>query len=98
MSDAAEVAIRSPTLWLASVRSPTFVLEGDGRGNAGELAKMRAKAGGLSALHWAVVPGKSHFSLLAPANELLARKIVGDTGPTSDIDVTPTDVAMISAH
>ncbi len=84
LNDDAEAAVRSPGYWLASVRSPTFVLEGDGRGNAGQLAEMRDQAGGLSALHWAVVPGKTHFSILAPANDLIARKILADTGPTVD--------------
>ncbi len=98
LNDDAEVAVRSPGYWLSSVRSPTFVLEGDGRGNSGELVTMRDRAAGLAALHWAVVPGKTHFSILAPANELIAEKILVDAGPTSTLDITPADVATISTH
>ena len=32
-------------------------------------------------LHFHEVPGKSHFSVLAPTNRLIAAKILKDTGP-----------------
>ena len=96
IEDVDEAAIRGPGFWLASVRTPTFVLEGDGRGNADSLKAMRARAGNLPLLHWAVVPGRTHFSILAPANELLAKKVVADTGPTCNITLTDADVAAIA--
>ncbi len=98
LTDATEVTLRSPGYWLTSVRSPTFVLEGDGRGNVGELRRMRATAGDLPNLHWAIVPGKSHFSILAPANELIAQKVLADTAAAPAIEITDADVGHISSH
>jgi dipeptidyl aminopeptidase/acylaminoacyl peptidase len=99
LTDKTEVALRGPGYWLKSVRSPTFVLEGqEPRSNIGELERMRATAGDLPALHWVAVPGKSHFSILAPANELIAQKILADTGPMPNIDITAADVAAISSN
>ena len=96
IEDVNEAAIRGPGFWLASVRTPTFVLEGDGRGNADSVRSMRDRSGNLPLLHWAVVPGKTHFSILAPANELLAKKVVADTGPTCNVTLTDADVAAIA--
>ena len=93
-----EAAIRGPGFWLASVRTPTFVLEGAEQGNAESVEAMRDSAGGLPLLHWAVVPGKTHFSILAPANELLAKKVAADTGATCNVTLTSDDIAEIAAH
>ena len=98
LNDDREVAVRSPGAWLASVRTPTFVLEGDGRGNAASVEQMRHLAADLPALHWAIVPGKTHFSILAPANELLAGKILADTGPSTNIALSASDIASVATH
>jgi dienelactone hydrolase len=85
--DAKEVEIRSPGKWLASVKSPTFVIEGANRGNADCLDRM--KRGNTNAkVTILTVAGADHFSVLAPLNRLLARKVVADTGPTCAITLT----------
>ena len=93
-----EIGIRSPGYWLPSDRSPTFVLEGADRGNVVPLQWMQKRARGQPNLHWAVVPGRTHFTILSPANEMLARKIVADTGPTTTINLTEADVTGIAGH
>jgi hypothetical protein len=34
------------------------------------------------------VPGKDHFSVLAPANLCIARKILADTGKSCNLTIT----------
>ena len=97
-ADPAEWRLRAPAYWLACVHTPTFVLEGDASpSNKVPVAWMRDHSTTVGALHWAIVPNKSHFSLLAPANEMVARKILADAGPTSAIEITPADVAALAA-
>ena len=76
--DMKEVAVRSPILWLHSVPNPTFVFEGTVGGNLDSLQKM-AKQPHSDRVHFYEVPGATHFSILAPINEIIARKIVADT-------------------
>jgi len=81
-ADPREVTLRSPALWLAQVRSDTFVIEGeDSPGNIGELNVMRALSSNPKT-HFLGVRGATHFSVLAPANALIARRILAD-GPDS---------------
>ncbi len=90
--DAREVEIRSPGKWLASIKSPTFVIEGARQGNADCVERM--KAGSTNArVSFLVVSGADHFSVLAPLNRLLAQKIVADTGPACAITLTADDAA-----
>ncbi len=80
MDDAREIQLRSPGYWLSSIRSPTFVFEGDHDANTGELERMRADNKNPQ-VEFFVVPRADHFGTLAPVNALLARKILADTGP-----------------
>ncbi|UZW59863.1 alpha/beta hydrolase family protein [Lysobacter enzymogenes] len=82
--DDKEIRLRSPGYWLASIRSPVFVFEGDHDANTEDLEAMR-KASANPLAHWYVVPRANHFSVLAPTNELIARKIQADTGPRTTI-------------
>lgn len=73
--NATEVQLRSPIYWLESVSSPVFVIEGAGRGNAESLEAMRARTSNPQ-LRFFKVPGRDHFSVLAPVSKLIAAKIV----------------------
>src|SRR5262249_32953726 len=73
-----EVELRSPGRWLASIRSPTFVLEGT-QGNFGSLQAMSRATTNLM-VHFLPIKGADHFSILAPTNALIARKILRDDG------------------
>lgn len=81
--DPKESLLRSPGYWLHSVRSPLFVIEGAG-GNIEDLRGMRARST-TPLIHFVEVPGVDHFGVLAPANEVIAAKILADSGPTARI-------------
>jgi pimeloyl-ACP methyl ester carboxylesterase len=82
--DRKEVRLRSPGLWLHSVRCPTFVFEGGDQGNIAPLRSM-ARSSTNPLLHFHLIPGTNHFSVLAPANQVIASKIVLDKGSKTSI-------------
>jgi dienelactone hydrolase len=91
VKDPAEIRLRAPVYWLESVRSPVFVMEGDGQGNSDMLELMRKQTSNPN-IHFGLVPGASHFSILAPATELIAKRILADTGPTTNLRITQADL------
>jgi hypothetical protein len=88
ISNRKELELRSPILWLGSIRCLTFVLEGaDQPGNLGALEQMsRASRNPLVRFH--PVKGVSHFSILGPVTKLVADSILRDLGPTPNIAFT----------
>lgn len=88
--DSKETLVRSPIHWLHTIKSPTFVLEGDG-GNLDSLVSMRRHSKNPQA-HFIAAKNADHFGILAPVNQLLAQKILADTGPTFAITVTEEEV------
>ncbi len=90
ISNPKEIELRSPGPWLASIRVPTFVLEGTVQGNLSSLQSMAAASTNPKA-HFLPVQGATHFSILAPVTRLLAKKILGDNGPECNISVTPDE-------
>jgi dienelactone hydrolase len=87
-----EAALRSPAPWLAGIRGKVFVIEGENApGNLDELQAMR-RASTNPNISFLAVKGASHFSVLAPANEVIARKILGDTGPNA-MSLTEAELA-----
>jgi acetyl esterase/lipase len=91
VTDKAEIRLRSPAFWLASVRSPLFVLEGASQGNADMVELMRSMNKNPK-ISFGLVPNATHFSVLAPATELIAERILADTGPTSNVAITQADL------
>jgi dipeptidyl aminopeptidase/acylaminoacyl peptidase len=88
-----EVELRSPVLWLASITSPVFVVEGARQGNADSLRTL-ARTSQNPHLRCVEVPGGNHFDVLAPANALLARKILGDSGPSCSITLDANEIRV----
>ncbi len=87
-----EELLRSPAKWLHSIRNPTFVLEGTSESNIGELVAMsRLSRNPLVQFHPLV--GADHFSGLAPVSRLIAEKVLGDTGVSVNIHLTPEELA-----
>ena len=94
-NDAKEAFVRSPGYWLSSVASPLFVFEGtDAPGNIESLQSM-SKNSKNPLIQFLPVKGVSHFSILAPANELIARKILRDRGPKANIGFSEAELATI---
>jgi dipeptidyl aminopeptidase/acylaminoacyl peptidase len=87
-----ELELRSPGRWLQSIRSPTFVFEGtDQPNNLGSLQAMAAASTNPN-VRFLPVKGANHFSILAPTNMLIARKILRDEGPTTNIAFTEEEL------
>lgn len=83
-SNPREVELRSPGIWLASIKTPTFVFEGTAEGNIDSLQAM-ARSSTNPKVHFLAVRGASHFSILAPTNRLIADKILRDDGPACSL-------------
>ena len=99
-ADPRETTLRSPVLWLSQVASDTFVIEGEQRpANVDDFRLIRALSTNPR-LHFVSAQGATHFSVLAPANALIARRILAD-GPGSAgvrLDKTELDAAIAAAR
>jgi len=89
-ANAREVAVRSPGRWLGSIKSPTFIIEGTD-GNLSSLQAMQ-RSSTNPLVHFLPVQGASHFSVLAPANQVIAREILADEGPTSSLTLNEAEL------
>jgi hypothetical protein len=90
-ANAKEGDLRSPIRWTHSVRCPLFVFEGTVKGNLVPLqAIQRTSKNPL--IHCYPVSGKTHFSLLAPLNRLIAQKILRDEGATTNLSFTDAEL------
>lgn len=88
-----ELKVRSPMFWLAGVKSPTFVIEGAKQpGNLDSLVELK-RVSKNPAIQFLPVNGGSHFSVLGPVNEVLAAKILSDSGSTCAINLTEQELA-----
>jgi acetyl esterase/lipase len=85
-----ESVLRSPGYWLDSVRAPLFVIEGTA-GNIEALRTMQSKSTN-PLVRFVSVPGLDHFGILAPANEVIAAKILADKGPTASMTLSEQEV------
>jgi acetyl esterase/lipase len=81
-----EVQLRSPRYWLHSIQSPTFVIEGATQGNADSVRTMQL-ASKNPLVQFFIVNGRNHFSVLAPVNQVLAQKVLADTGEKTNISI-----------
>lgn len=88
--DPREVSLRAPALWLSSIRSPTFVIEGTG-GNIDDLEYMRDHTTN-SMVSFVRVEGADHFSVLGPATRVIAQKILEDTKASAHISLTSAEL------
>lgn len=90
ISNPHEVELRSPGNWLSSIQSPVWVFEG----TEGNISALRTMAGSSSnpRAHFIEIKGVSHFATLAPANELIAQKLLEDTGEPSTLSFTEDEV------
>lgn len=92
-TDAAEVLLRSAAPFVRSIRRPTFYFEGSGSGHVGLAQWMadRAAQAGVPFKAFTAMQA-DHFSILAPLTELLAKKIVADTGVAPNIGFTQEEI------
>ena len=86
-----EIIMRSPGTWIASIKTPTFVIEGDDEGNMESLEFMAKQPTNPNA-HFLTIHGGNHTNILATTNRTIAGKISRDTGPTCNITITDDEV------
>ena len=92
LSNPKETQLRAPYRWLKGITSPTFVFEGtEAPGNLSALRALEKSDHG-DAVHFYPAAGATHFSILRPMTRLIARKIVADTGPATNIAFTTEEV------
>ncbi len=94
LSNQREAELRSPIHWLFSVESPTWVFEGTKRGNIADLRSMAKESYG-NQINFIEAKNTDHFGILAPANELIAKKILQDTAEKSNISFTEAEVNRV---
>lgn len=83
-----EMALRSPLFWLDDVRRPLYVFEGAEQGNWDGAIELMATENKNPNVRFFKLDGHSHFSALAPVNELIAKQIV-----RGNIDIRDADLA-----
>lgn len=79
LENAKETKLRAPIHYLEAIQSPTFVIEGLEGGNVEPLKAMK-KVNKNSLVKFMTVRGASHFNILAPINDFIAKRIVGLKG------------------
>jgi acetyl esterase/lipase len=95
-SNRREFELRAPGRWLHSIRCPVFVFEGE-RGNLRSLQALASRSTN-PLVHCYPVKGADHFSILAPVTRLVAGKILGDNGSTTNITFTEEEVNKAAAR
>ena len=82
-----ERSLRAPGNWLGSARGQVYVIEGsEAPSNISPLREMR-RSSYNAALHFVEIPSATHFSVLAPSNEYIARAIVADIGASGRFEM-----------
>lgn len=91
-SNKQETLLRSPGYWLASIQTPVWVFEGaGGHSNINALRTMAADSTNPK-VHFLGVKDADHFTVLAPTTELIAQKLLEDTGQVSSLFSTEEEV------
>ena len=70
--------VRAPINWLSSITMPTLIAEGDRQGNVGAIDQFRL-TNRNPLVHVSLAGGCSHFSILRPASEKIAKAIKNDS-------------------
>lgn len=91
-SDPKELELRSPGRWVNTIKVPSFVFEGTVGGNTDALEAMAANSTNPN-VRYLPVTGANHFNLLAPLNQLIAARLLKDSGPTCDLTFTAAELA-----
>ena len=91
VSDREEVKLRSPGYWLSSIHNPTWVIEGGKQGNIRSVKLMEKSCTNPKVTFIEVLNG-SHFTVLAPVNDLIAKKLINDTGAAGTLTLTSDEV------
>ena len=89
-----EVAMRSPLVWLDSIKTPTYVFEGTA-GNIEPLQGMKRRNSN-PCVQFFPVRSHDHFSAIASLNELVARYIMGHVDASTPLVFGQEELQKIS--
>jgi acetyl esterase/lipase len=87
-----EARLRSPMHFTSTIRVPTFAIEGAKPVSNAPSLPFLVRGAGTAPLKTYAVAGVDHFSILAPVTRLIASKINGDTGPTTNITLSEAEL------
>jgi len=88
-----EVYLRSPIHFVKFIKQPTFYFEGEDSSYIRDAMIMQRMAKESNIPFTAfIVKGGDHFSILAPLTNMIAYKILQDTGPQCNITVSEDEV------
>jgi acetyl esterase/lipase len=90
-----EIRMRSPGYWLESIQSPVWVMEGVERTSNIKALRTMSSASTSPKAHFIEVRGVNHFSILAPTNEVIAKKILTDTSDVSEFSLSSDDIGGV---
>jgi hypothetical protein len=98
----AEMGMRSPILWVQDIKRPVLVFEGEGGNSLAAAALEREAKSKQVPLRTFVLPNQDHFSALQPISQVIATKILADTGaePSFELsrrELTPSPLATNAA-
>jgi alpha/beta superfamily hydrolase len=89
-----EAELRAPSLYLQGIRTPTFVFEGSsGRSNIASLRAM-VRLPHPDNVHFQSVPWADHFGTIQPLSRLIAKKILTDQGPDTNIAFSEQEILL----
>jgi acetyl esterase/lipase len=94
IQDAREIELRGPNRWVNTIRVPTYVFEGTRGTNIRSLQWM-AEYSTNSNVKYLPIKRADHFSLLAPMNTLIAKKILNDTGEKTNLTFSGAELAAV---
>ena len=92
-----ELWMRNPVSFVEYLRVPTQVIEGSDEGNTDAFEPLR-KAAKSAPLSFLLVPGATHFTVLAPVTELLARKLVDAKADAPTVTLTDAEDTRRERH
>ena len=88
-----ELRVRSPSGFLSTIVTPTFVIEGTD-GNIGSFHFLRQASKGAP-VHFVPLFGLTHFNGLALVSEVLSKKILADTGAEPAIALPDEEIDQL---
>lgn len=90
-----EFRIRSPRTFLKSIKTPTFYFEGE-ESFWPEFNELKKVANDNNIPFFVYkIKGGDHFNIITPITELIAKKILSDTGETTNIKFDKADISEI---
>lgn len=93
-----ELMLRAPAAWMALVKVPLFVFEGDQEPSNLESWQYMSKENTSPVIHFLLVPGADHFATLGRVNPLIATRILRDTGAVTNLKITQEELAKAVQH